>query len=110
MRPVRFAILIIAMLSLVSVTALAQPIISAKSGVIAGLEGKVFLDNQVLESSVTHFPDMKENSVLRTEDGRAEVLLPPGYVLRIGENASFKMIANRLIDTRVEMMTGRPVG
>src|ERR1039458_858249 len=101
----RFAILGIAMLALVVVTASAQPIISAKSGVIAGLEGKVFLDNQALESSVTHFPDMKENSVLRTEDGRAEILLPPGYVLRIGENASFKMLTNRLIDTRVEIMT-----
>jgi hypothetical protein len=106
MRPMRFAILGIAMLALVVITASGQPIISAKSGVIAGLEGKVFLDNQALESSVTHFSDMKENSVLRTEDGRAEVLLPPGYVLRIGENASFKMLTNRLIDTRVEMMTG----
>src|ERR1035441_10060711 len=106
MRAMRFAILGIAMLALVVVTASAQPIISARSGVIAGLEGKVFLDNQALESSVTHFPDMKENSVLRTEDGRAEVLLPPGYVLRIGENASFKMVTSRLIDTRVEMLTG----
>ena len=106
MRPIRFAVLTIAMLAFVAVTASAQPIISAKSGVIAGLEGNVFLDNQALESSVTHFPDMKENSVLRTEDGRAEVLLPPGYVLRIGENASFKMLTNRLIDTRVEMLTG----
>jgi hypothetical protein len=106
MRPVQFAILAIAVLALVVVTASAQPIISAKSGVIAGMEGKVFLDDQALESSVTHFPDMKENSVLRTEDGRAEVLLPPGYVLRIGENASFKMITNRLIDTRVEMLAG----
>ena len=106
MRPIRFAIVTIAMLAFVALTASAQPIISAKSGVIAGLEGNVFLDNQALESSVTHFPDMKENSVLRTEDGRAEVLLPPGYVLRIGENASFKMLTNRLIDTRVEMLTG----
>ncbi len=106
MRAMRCAILTIAVLALVVVTASAQPIISAKSGVIAGLEGKVFLDDQALESSVTHFPDMKENSVLRTEEGRAEVLLPPGYVLRIGENASFKMLTNRLIDTRVEMMAG----
>src|ERR1035438_9324354 len=68
MRLVRFATLTIAMLALVVLTASAQPIISARSGVIAGLEGKVFLDNQALESSVTHFPDMKENSVLRTED------------------------------------------
>ena len=106
MRSIWFVTLAITMLALVMATASAQPIISAKSGVIAGMEGKVFLDDQALESSVTHFPDMKENSVLRTEDGRAEVLLPPGYVLRIGENASFKMLTNRLIDTRVEMLTG----
>src|ERR1035438_2823482 len=106
MRSIRLVTVIVATLGLVVVTASAQPIISAKSGVIAGMEGKVFLDNQALESSVTHFPDMKENAVLRTEDGRAEVLLPPGYVLRIGENASFKMLTNRLIDTRVEMLTG----
>jgi hypothetical protein len=106
MRPVWFRILGVAVMALAVLTASAQPIISAKSGVIAGLEGKVFLDNQVLESSVTHFPDIKENSVLRTEDGRAEVLLPPGYVLRIGENASLKMLTNRLIDTRVEILAG----
>ena len=106
MRPIRLTALVIAILALTVPAVFAQPIISAKSGVIAGVEGKVFLDNQPLESSVTHFPDMKENAVLRTEEGRAEVLLPPGYILRVGENASFKMLTNRLIDTRVEMLAG----
>jgi len=103
------SVVAIAILALAVVTASAQPIISAKSGVIAGVEGKVFLDNQVIEPSVTHFPDMKENSVLRTEEGRAEVLLPPGFVLRLGENGSMKMLTNRLIDTRVELQAGSAV-
>jgi hypothetical protein len=47
--------------------------------------------------------------VLRTEEGRAEVLLPPGVFFRLGESASFKMISNRLIDTRVELLTGSGV-
>src|SRR6185503_4953642 len=37
---------------------------------------------------------------------RAEVLLTPGTVLRLGEATSFKLITNRLIDTRLEMLTG----
>ena len=109
MSPVRFAVVAIAILALFAVAGSAQPIISAKSGVIANVEGKVLLDNQAVEASATHFPDMKENSVLTTEDGRAEVLLPPGYVLRLGENGSLKMLANRLIDTRVALLAGSAV-
>src|SRR5262249_42661875 len=45
----------------------------------------------------------------RTEEGRAEILLPPGVFFRMGENASFRMISNRLIDTRVELLTGSAV-
>jgi len=87
----------------------AQPVTSAKSGVVAYLEGKVYLENERLEFSTVHFPQIKENGTLRTEDGRAEVLLTPGVVLRLGENSSLKMITNRLIDTRLELLTGAAV-
>jgi len=87
----------------------AQPVISAKSGVVAYQEGQVALDGQPLEASLTHFADVKENSVLETEEGRAEILLNPGVVLRLGENSSLKMITNRLIDTRVELVRGSAV-
>jgi|SRR5271157_768200 len=89
--------------------AVAQPVTSAKSGAVAYLEGQVYLDNERLEFSTVHFPQIKENSTLRTEDGRAEVLLTPGVVLRLGENSSLKMITNRLIDTRLELLTGAAV-
>jgi hypothetical protein len=52
---------------------------------------------------------VKENAVVRTAEGRAEVLLTPGVVLRLGENSSFKMLTNRLIDTRLELLTGSAV-
>jgi hypothetical protein len=108
MRPVQlFAT--VAILAIAIVPASAQPIISAKSGVIAGVEGKVLLDNAELQESVTHFPEMKEGAVLRTEDGRVELMLPPGFMLRMGENGALKMLANRLIDTRVEIQTGSAV-
>jgi hypothetical protein len=98
-----------AFIGLGALAASAQPVISAKSGVVAYQEGQVALDNQPLEASITHFAEVKENSILETEQGRAEILLNPGVVLRLGENSSLRMIANRLIDTRVELLKGSAV-
>jgi hypothetical protein len=109
MKPASMAVLLAVLLALGAATASAQPVISAKSGVIAYVEGKVLLGDQALEYSVTKFPDIKENEVVRTEDGRAEILLTPGVILRLGENSSLKLLTNRLIDTRLEMLTGSAV-
>jgi hypothetical protein len=109
MSSVRSFVAVVASLALAAVSASAQPIISAKSGVIAGVEGKVLLNNEEVQQSVTHFPEVKENAVLSTEDGRVELMLPPGFMLRMGENGSLKMLANRLIDTRLELQKGSSV-
>jgi len=98
-----------AILAILSVPVSAQPVLSAKSGTVSWAEGKVFLGDEALETSLTKFPDIKENVVLRTEEGRAEVLLTPGVVMHIGENSSFRMITKRLIDTRLELLTGSAV-
>src|SRR5437764_10357302 len=84
----------------------AQSVISAKSGLIHYVEGRVYLGDQLVESKFGTFPDLKENGQLRTEDGRAEVLLTPGVFLRIGENSAIRMVTNRLIDTRLEFLSG----
>jgi len=109
MKPVWMAGFLVVILALSAIPALAQPVISAKSGLISYVEGKVYLGDQVVEPSPTHFPDVKESALVRTAEGRAEVLLTPGVVLRLGENSSFKMITNRLIDTRLELLTGSAV-
>ncbi|HWD00537.1 MAG TPA: hypothetical protein VG456_27460 [Candidatus Sulfopaludibacter sp.] len=97
------------LLVLVAIPASAQPVISAKSGMVAKVQGTVFLGDQALEDSATHFPDIKEKQIVRTEDGLAEILLTPGVFLRLGENSSIRMVSNRLIDTRVELLTGSAV-
>jgi hypothetical protein len=94
------------LLALAALPLCAQPVISAKSGVISYSEGSVKLADQAVEASATSFPEVKENAVLRTEEGRAEVLLTMGVILRVGENASFKMLTTRLIDTRMELLSG----
>jgi len=109
MKPIWKVALFVVTLVLSAVSVSAQPVVSAKSGLVAYIEGKVFNGDQELQPSLTSFPEVKEKMVLRTTEGRAEVLLTPGVFLRIGENSSFRMITNRLIDTRLELLTGSAV-
>jgi hypothetical protein len=56
--------------------AFAQTVISAHSGLIHYVEGRVLLDGKPVEVKITNFPEVKENMELRTEDGRAGVAEP----------------------------------
>jgi hypothetical protein len=84
----------------------AQSITTARSGTLHYFDGDVSVDgNQVTQQRGT-FPQLKEKSVLKTGQGRAEVLLTPGVFLRLGENSSIRMLDERLISTRVEILDG----
>ena len=87
----------------------AQSVISAHSGLIHYTEGEVLLAGKPVESSATSFPEIKENQELRTEEGRAEILLTPGVFLRLAENSSVRMISNRLSDARLDFLAGSAV-
>jgi len=103
---VRLALCVTALAGTTSFVASAQTVISAKSGIIHYVEGRVFLNDQLIESKFGEFPDVKENQQVRTEQGRVEILLTPGVFLRLGENSAIRMITNRLIDTRVDFLSG----
>jgi hypothetical protein len=70
------------------------------------VEGKVLLEGQPVDPKFGEFPEVKNNEVLQTEEGRAEVLLTPGVFLRVSENSSFRMLSNRLSDTALEVLSG----
>jgi len=89
-----------------SVCAWGQRALSARSGMVNYVEGRVTLDDKALDPKITEVPEVKNRSVLATEEGRAEVLLTPGAFLRLAENSSFRMISNTLWDTRVEVVSG----
>lgn len=91
---------------LVTGSAHAQYVISAHSGMVQYVEGQALLNDSQVEPKSGQFPEIKENQVFRTEEGRAEILLTPGVFLRLGENSSMRMISNRLTDTRVEILSG----
>ncbi len=84
----------------------AQSVISARSGVIHYADGEVYLADKLVEPKFGQFPEIKPGAVLRSEDGRAEILLTPGVFLRIGEDSSFRLVKNKLEDTHVEVLAG----
>ena len=109
MKSALLPILSVAAMVLSSLPASAQMVVSAKSGLVNYVEGNVFLNDQAIEQSITKYPEIKEKAILRADEGRAEVLLTPGVILRLGEKSSIRMITNRLVDTRVELLTGSAV-
>ncbi len=98
-----------AAVSISAAACLAQGVVSSRSGLVHYVEGNVSIDGQTVESKAGKFSEIKENSVLTTTQGRAEILLTPGVYLRVGENTSIKMLDNRLLSTRVEFLGGSAV-
>lgn len=87
----------------------AQPVAPAKAGLVSFTVGKVYLDNEAIAATRTRFPDMRQAAVLRTEGGRAEVLLGPCAVLRLDEDSSFRLADASLVAPRVELLAGSAV-
>jgi hypothetical protein len=88
-------------------TAAAQNLVSAKAGLIHYAEGDVLVAGRPVEQKVSTFTTMKPGEHLTTAEGRAEVLLGPGVVLRVAENSIVSMISNDITDTRLELFAGQ---
>ncbi len=86
-----------------------QSVISVRSGLVNFFEGSVFIDDQPLQDKFGTFPYIKQGSTLRTAEGRAEILLTPGVLLRIDQNSAIRMITVALSDTRVEFLKGSAI-
>jgi hypothetical protein len=99
----------IALGCLIAGSSFAQNVISAKSGLINWTEGQVFLGDSAVKQKFGEYADMKKGQHLRTEEGRAEILLTPGVFLRVAENSEIAMISNALSDTRIEVARGSVV-
>jgi len=98
----------LALAAVLTTSAWAQTVISAHSGVIHYKEGQVEVDGKPVQQDPQkgQFGDVKSGQVLEVKDGQAEILLTPGVFLRVAENSSFRMISNKLADTRVEVLSG----
>ena len=103
------ALSVIALASVSWFRASGQSVVSTHSGVIYFFVGSVFLGNERLEQKFGRFLDIGEGQELRTELGRAEVLLTPGVFLRLDANSSIRMLATQFSDTRFELLAGSAI-
>lgn len=85
---------------------LAQNVAPAHSGMVNYFQGDVSIDGLQLVSKAARFSTLKEQSVLKTAEGRAELLLTPGVILRVGENSSVRMLDSDLMHTKVQLISG----
>ncbi len=67
------------------------------------------MDNAKLDQKFGTFPTLPAGSTLRTEDGRVELLLTSGCVLRLDHNSSVRLASNSLTDTKVEFLKGAAI-
>jgi hypothetical protein len=102
----------LALLSALAVSAFAQQqIITVRTGMVRYVEGVVVLNGELLqpppiETPTIRLPAIGRDGTLRTRLGRAEVYMGPDSFLRLAENASVKMLANRVDDARLELQNG----
>ena len=81
----------------------------AVPGTINYLEGAVSIGSQTLNSRSIGSAEWATGESLRTEKGKAEILLTPGVFLRVGDNSSAKMISSGLTDTEVSLNRGHAI-
>lgn len=103
----RSLVLIITALVMGAWPAAAQSVISAKAGLVHYTEGVVTVDGQPAEHKIKgKFVELATGQELKTEEGRAEVLLTPGSTLRLAEHSSLRMLSTTLMDVRFELLSG----
>lgn len=93
-------------LGLVFSQLLAQELISAKSGLVHYIEGRVLLDGDTVRLKPGEFPRLPAGGTLATQRGRAEVLLAPGVFLRVAEHSALRLLSDDVTDTRLELVSG----
>lgn len=94
------------------ITALALAIsasaaIPAHPGTINYIEGQVSIDGQSLTPKSIGTVDLQPGATLRTDSGKAEILLTPGVFLRLGSNSEVRLVNAGLTDTRVAINRGK---
>ncbi len=95
-----------ALLFVAANSAVAQYVVSARAGTINFSVGQVSVDDKPVERKSNKFPALKDGQLLRTDNGRAEILLGPGVFLRLGPHAALRMVDSRLPDTQLKIEQG----
>src|ERR1700730_7675018 len=79
----------------------------ARPGTVNYAEGQVTLEGQSIGAQALGKSEVAPGQGLKTDNGKAEMLLYPGAFLRLGRNSAVRMSSPSLTDTRVELVQGQ---
>jgi hypothetical protein len=96
----------VAVLTLAVLSIPASAAIPPAPGVVNYIEGAASIDGQPITSKDIGRAEVRQNQTLATGQGKVEMLLTPGVVLRLGPNSQMRMVSPNLTDTRVELLRG----
>ena len=70
------------------------------------LDGQVLVANQIVSHDPNRFTRIAEGKTLRTEEGRAEILLGPGSILRVAPFSEVRLLSDDVSQVTVEVLEG----
>jgi len=96
-------------LSIIAGPVLAQQIIGTKAGIIQYIEGVVYLEGKLQQPGQFlsgNYIQMENGQILRTKQGRVELLLAPDTYLRMGEDGFLRLEQNELNNVQLAFERG----
>ena len=96
----------VALLATAGLAAAQQRPRMAMPGTLNYFEGQVSVNGQPLAPNQLGSVDLASGGVLDTGNGKAELLLSPGVILRAGHNSEIRMISTGPANPRVEVVRG----
>ena len=88
---------------------ISQNIVSVRAGFIHHTEGDVFLQDKAFQKDPVKPVHVEVGHKLRTGDGRVEMMLALGTLLRLDENSELEMIAGGLTSASVRLISGSAI-
>ena len=80
---------------------------AGRPGTVNYVEGQAAIGDQELNAQSVGSAELANGQSLTTQDGKVEILLTPGVVLRVADHSAVKMISADLANTEVEVDQGR---
>jgi hypothetical protein len=99
-------VLLAGLLALPATAALASRTGSPVPGTLNYIEGQASIGSESLSSRSVGSVELQPGQTLTSREGKAEILLTPGVLLRVGSNSAVRMISPGLTNTEVEVRRG----
>ena len=84
----------------------AQLAVSVRAGLIQHIQGRAFVEDRPVSTESYHFQHLDLGQCLRTERGRAEIVLAPGRILRLDRESAIELVSDDITDVKIALLRG----